>query len=191
MKKLKAIFFRDVDQNQFFSTLKKLILISFFSSFLICFDGGLGLLIPIIIGSFIVYQFYEEKQRIKFVVYFLPFIFLAIFLTAGGFPLLLRPFDDMFPDDSHLRWLLLGIWSGYVILLTIWLLFKVKIKLIHFILLTFLLPITYLLNANSITVMMGRSLNAVLFYFLWNASLSVVLSLIFSQKPILITYENI
>ena len=184
MEKLSAIFFSDVDKIRFYLTLKKLIVISFLTSFLVCFDGGLGLFIPIIIGSFIVHQFYEEKQRIKFLVYFLPFIFLAIFFTAGGFPIFFRPIDNIFPEDSEVRWLVIGIWSGYMILLTVWCLFKVRIKLTHFLLITLLLPIAYLSRTDRMDIMTGRNASAVLFYFLWNTTLSVVLSLLFSQKPL-------
>ncbi|WAC42583.1 hypothetical protein [Pedobacter sp. SL55] len=148
MKKLKAIFFRDVDQNQLFSTLQKLMLINFVSSFLALIDGGAVFFIPIIIGSFIVYQFYEEKQRIKFVVYFLPFIFLFIFFTGGGGFFIIQWFETYGLEDY--KQLFVGVWSAYIVLLCIWMLFKVKIKIIHVVLLSTLIPIPYLLGLNGI-----------------------------------------
>lgn len=185
MKKLSVLLFKEVDKNQFYATLKKLIAISLLSSFLTLIDGIGVFFIPIIIGSFIVYQFYEKKQRIKFMVYFLPFIFLFIFFTGGGGFFLIQWFETYGLEDY--AQLFVGLWSAYIVLLCTWLLFKVKIKIIHFVLLTLLIPIPYLLGLNGA----GERYTIYFFFFLWNAALSIVLSLVFCQKPILVTYENI
>ncbi|RZL27882.1 MAG: hypothetical protein EOO96_21710 [Pedobacter sp.] len=153
-------------------------IIVFSSSFLALIDGGGMFFIPVIFGSFIVYQFYEEKQRVKFLVYFLPFIFLAIFFTAGGGLFIIQRFDfeSMLPSD--LQWIFVGIWSSYIILISVWALFKVKIKFIHFVLLTILIPIPYSLGLDGI-----HERDSIYFFcFLWNTMLSIVLSLMFSQK---------
>ena len=179
MEKLSAIFFKDVEKTHFYSTLKTLIVISFLSSFLGLIDGGGPYFIPLVIGSFIVYQFYEEKQRIPFVVYFLPFIFFAIFFSSGGGLFILNAINaDLIHHESEIGWMIAGVWSSYVIVLTIWLLFKVQIKVIHFVLLTLLIPIPYLLNLSATKETFG----IFFFYFLWNSALSAVLSLLFSQQ---------
>lgn len=179
MIKLVNVFFKDINRNQFFSTLKKLMIIVFSSSFLALIDGGGPFLIPLIFGSFIVYQFYEEKQRIKFLVYFLPFIFVTIFFTAGGGFFILQWFDmETTLPRGDFEWMFVGVWSSYIVLLTIWALFKVKIKFIHFVLLTILIPIPYLLGLDG-THERG---SIYFFYLLWNTMLSIVLSLMFSQK---------
>ncbi|RZL42003.1 MAG: hypothetical protein EOP00_23990 [Pedobacter sp.] len=177
MEKLSAIFFKDVEKTQFYATLKKLIVLSFVSAFLGLIDGGGPYFIPLAIGSYIVYQFYEEKQRIKFVVYFLPFIFFAIFFSAGGGFFILNATNTE-ALDNDLGFMLVGIWSSYIIILSIWALFKVQIKVIHFVLLTLLIPIPYLLNLSATKETFG----IFFFYFLWNSALSLVLSLLFSQK---------
>lgn len=179
MNQLIRVIFKDTNKDQFYSILKKLIVIAFASSFLALIDGGGPYFIPLILGSFIVYQFYEEKQRIKFVVYFLPFIFLAIFFTSGGSFLFHNLFNEtLIFNERDLSWMFAGVWASYIVIIIVWMFFKVQIKVIHFVLLSLLIPIPYLLNLNAVAERFG----IFFFYFLWNAGLSVVLSLMFSQN---------
>lgn len=180
MEKFTTLVFA-VDKTQFHSALKKLMLVSFLSSFFVLIDGVGVFFIPFILGSFIVYQFYEEKQRIPFVVYFLPFIFLFIFLTGGGTFIIDDKLElNLLTMEGTLAWMMVGIWCACLAILCVWLLFKVKLKIIHFLLVAILVAIPYLIGLNA----MDGQAYGLLFYMLWNAALSVVLSLLFSQKPL-------
>lgn len=166
--KWKAFLTEKVD----FKILKTLLLISFFSSFLALIDGGGIFFIPIILGSYIVYQFYETKQRIKYITFFLPFIFVLIFFTAGGSFLIHFNEEHLFSNSSLFATIFTGLFSSYVVLLIIWMLFKGKLQLFQFLILTVLIPIPYLLGLYADK----ERADIFLFYFLWNAGLSVALS---------------
>lgn len=152
--------------------LKQLLLISFFSSFLANIDGGGAFLIPLIFGAYIVYQFYEKRQRLKFVTYFFPFIFLIIFFTAGGSFLIHFNGESSISDTNILIKIFTGLCSAYVVLITIWLFFKGQLKSFQFLILTIMIPIPYFLGLQS----MAERVEIFLFYFLFNTGLSLAIS---------------
>lgn len=152
--------------------LKHLLVISFLSSFLANIDGGGAFFIPLIFGSYIVYQFYEERQRLKFVTYFLPFIFLIIFFTAGGSFLVRFNGESFFSNPNIFIKILTGLCSSYIVLFTIWMFFKGQLRVIQFFILTVVIPMPYLLNLQA-----GAERPEIfLFYFLFNSGLSLAIT---------------
>lgn len=172
---LKSFFLKDVDQIKFIATLKKLMLTSFASSLLATIDGA-AFYMPIIFALFIVYFFYEEKQRLKYIVYLLPIFFFLIFLVGAAIALNWVSYIGI-ENQSFWSWIISGILCSYLIIISIWILFKVKLHFAHFLTLTILIPIPYLLGFDGI----HENSYPFLFYLLWNGIVALVLSLIFSQ----------
>ena len=153
-------------------TLKHLLLISLFSAPLMLIDGGGVMFIPLIIGSYLVYQFYQTRQRIKYIIYLLPFIFFIVFITAGGVHVI--PFNDgnLIYTSNVLARILVGLWCAYVVLLLVWIFFKRNLRPLQFLMLTILIPIPYLLGFES----GNERMEGFLFFLFWNGGLSVALS---------------
>jgi len=172
MNKIASFFLKDIEIKQYLATLKKFLIASLVSSLPALFDGG-GFYIPVIFGCFIVYQFYKEKQRIKYLVYLLPFIFLIIFFTSGGAFIINHGLVD---KDNTLGTILTGLWASYVVLFSIWALFKVRLHLSYFIALTILIPIPYLLGLYE-----AQESYAIFFFLFWNVCISLVLSAVFHR----------
>lgn len=174
---------RKMNLNKFSSKLSSnfnlellgiLISISFFSSFLIFIDGWGALTIPFILGSYLVYQFYEERQRVKYIAFFLPFLFLIIFLVGGGFYVKANQLTEHNFNGNNQNWLsaLSGIGCAFLVLITVWAFFKGKLRIIQFVVLAVLIPIPYFIGLDPVHEY-GKNF---FFYFLWNSGLSLAFS---------------
>lgn len=132
---------------------------------------------PLILGLFIAYQ-NLDRQRIRYIGFFLmPLLFLIVFISGGG----LIPFRNDIDSivGQEIAWAFIGVWCSQLIVLIIWLFYKIKPLFSHFILTAFLVLPPYLIGLHP-TNEYNNSL--FLFYFLWNMGLAIGLSLIISRR---------
>ncbi|MFD2555129.1 hypothetical protein [Sphingobacterium tabacisoli] len=161
-------------------------LFTFLPILLVCYIAGsidMGpFWIPVLFGLFVGLIF-MDRLRFKILLLLLPIIFFIIFITIGGLAFL-APFisfsDDGFRQDGLLVRLLRsmsGMWCAWVILATLKLFFRVKLKFEYFILAAIFVSPPYLLNLSP-----DREPTSGLFYLLWNFGISFVICLLFSEN---------
>ncbi|TDQ73932.1 hypothetical protein [Sphingobacterium yanglingense] len=138
--------------------------------------------IPVLFGLFVGLIF-MDRLRFKILLLVLPVVFFLIFITIGGLAFL-APFisfsENSFGQDGLLVRLLRstsGMWCAWVILGTIKLFFKVKMKFEYFIIAAILVSPPYLLNLSP-----DKEPTSGLFYLLWNFGISFVICLMFSEN---------
>ncbi len=138
--------------------------------------------IPILFGLFVGLIF-MDRLRFKIFLLVIPIIFFLIFITIGGL-VFLAPFfsfsDDGFRQDSLLVRLLRsmsGMWCAWMILGTLKLFFRVKLKFEYFIIAAIFVSPPYLLNLSP-----DKEPTSGLFYLLWNFGISFVICLMSFEK---------
>lgn len=146
------------------------------------------LYIPVIFGLLVGFAF-MDRLRSKFFILLLPLVFFLIFISFGGLLLLDALFRPFYADHDHIDinedglWARLlrattGMWCSWMILLSLKLFFKIKLRYAYFILSALLVSPPYLLNLSATEEVPSTAL----FYVLWNSGIVFVICLLFTEK---------
>ncbi|MCA5005724.1 hypothetical protein [Sphingobacterium bovistauri] len=140
--------------------------------------------VPIFYGLYLSFL-YKDRLRNQFLFFVVPIVFFVIFITIGGLLLISKFIDSSVSIKNENVFLvslltcLVGGWCSWLILFTLKLLFRVRLKIIYFIISAILVAPPYLMDLSP-----TQEATSGYFYLIWNAGMSVVVCLMFFDKNV-------